>query len=165
LEGLSRTFASRHFVKLPSFLAPDLLQTVRHLLRDDAFKAHTDGKIGKELCLEENDPCVAVLNFALNSPGLCELLRRISGQAPIESFYGRLYRMMPGGEPFGSWHNDIVDSGPPRLLAISINLSAEPYSGGMLQIRERASKQIVSDAPNTGFGDAIVFRIDMALQH
>ena len=34
-----------------------------------------------------------------------------------------------------------------------------------MQIRERASGKVVSEIANTGFGDAIIFRLDKGLQH
>jgi hypothetical protein len=48
---------------------------------------------------------------------------------------------------------------------VSINLSTEDYGGGILQIRERESEKIVSEIPNLGSGDAIVFRLAPHLQH
>jgi len=34
------------------------------------------------------------------------------------------------------WHNDCCDS---RLIGVSVNLSPEPYNGGVFQLREAAT--------------------------
>ena len=48
---------------------------------------------------------------------------------------------------------------------MSINLEPIPYAGGVLQIRLRQSEEIIEEVDNVGPGDAILFRIDGALQH
>ncbi len=52
-----------------------------------------------------------------------------------------------------------------RLVAISINLSEEIYSGGILQIRERNVEKFLHEVANVGFGDAILFRVADQLVH
>jgi hypothetical protein len=44
-------------------------------------------------------------------------------------------------------------------------LSTDVYEGGVLQIRRAGSQQILCEAHNTGFGDALVFRVDTGLEH
>jgi hypothetical protein len=48
---------------------------------------------------------------------------------------------------------------------LSINLSKEIYSGGILQIREWESQRIIQEAANVGFGDGILFRLADSLEH
>ena len=45
------------------------------------------------------------------------------------------------------WHNDLL---PHRMLTMSINLGAVPYQGGILQIRDRDSGEILTEVANTG---------------
>ena len=54
-----------------------------------------------------------------------------------------------------SWHDDDGDG---RMVALSLNLSTNGYRGGVLQIRDKQSGEILHEVANTGFGDAIVFR-------
>ena len=75
---------------------------------------------------------------------------------------GALYRMHASDEHYDSWHHDCAHS---RMIAVSINLSSDVYSGGVLQIRERESGAIVHEVANTGVGDAIVFRVSPDLEH
>jgi hypothetical protein len=51
------------------------------------------------------------------------------------------------------------------MVAMSINLSAKPYSGGVLEIRTRESGKVLHRTANTGPGDAILFRVAPGLQH
>jgi len=69
---------------------------------------------------------------------------------------------MPGNDHYDLWHNDMVED---HMLAMSINLSSEIYSGGILQIRDKYSQRIVHEVANLGFGDAIVFRLAGSLEH
>ena len=103
-----------------------------------------------------------LVHFLLNNPALFEILQNITGCGRIGRFYGRVYRMVPVADHYDSWHDDAFDD---RMITISINLSREFYRGGVLQIRERKSKRCLYEVANTGFGDAIVFRVDGALQH
>ena len=48
---------------------------------------------------------------------------------------------------------------------MSVNLSPEVFEGGDLQIREAESKRQVAHLRNTGFGDAVIFRIHPSLEH
>jgi hypothetical protein len=48
---------------------------------------------------------------------------------------------------------------------MSVNLGRQIYSGGVLQIRESESGRIVHEVANTGFGDAVVFRLSHGLKH
>jgi hypothetical protein len=70
--------------------------------------------------------------------------------------------MLPGSGHYDSWHDDLGDY---RLVAMSLNLSREVYSGGVLRIRHHATGQIVHAVANTGLGDAILFRITPELDH
>jgi hypothetical protein len=61
-----------------------------------------------------------------------------------------------------TWHNDM---GNDHLIGISINLSTEIYSGGILQIRDYSSKKIIYEVANTGFGDCVVFLVSPHIEH
>jgi hypothetical protein len=52
-----------------------------------------------------------------------------------------------------------------RLITMSVNLSPKPYAGGILQLREERSEEILAEIANTGLGDALFFRISPELKH
>ena len=102
------------------------------------------------------------LLFLINDEKLFQLIQDITQCALIDCFEGRVYRVNPGDGHHDSWHNDI---GEGRVVGMSLNLSREVYSGGVLQIRNRETEAVISEAANTGFGDAVVFRLSRDLQH
>jgi hypothetical protein len=161
LSALRHEFAQRQCIRLANFLEPKLLEHLQRRLEQDEFyqRLHHDTRL--ELCLKE-EATHGLVHFLLNDPALFELLQNITGCGRIGRFYGRVYRMVPGAGHYDSWHDDAFDN---RMITISINLSREIYRGGVLQIRERKSKRFLHEVANTGFGDAIVFRVDGALQH
>jgi hypothetical protein len=60
------------------------------------------------------------------------------------------------------WHNDLLEN---CLVALSINLGQSTYQGGLLQLPDRASDRVFDEIANTVPGDALLFRLDGALQH
>ena len=161
LAVLRHEFVERQCLRLANFLEPKLLEQLQRRLEQDEFyqRQHQDTRL--ELCLKE-EATHGLVHFLINDPGLFEILQKITGCGRIGRFYGRVYRMVPGAGHYDSWHDDAFEN---RMITISINLSREFYRGGLLQIRERQSKRFLHEIANTGFGDAIVFRVDSGLQH
>jgi hypothetical protein len=163
LAALRKQFDEQHCVRLPNLLAPDLLDLVRRRIDQADFVERVHEGIGsnKELCLAKGT-APGLLHFFVNSDALFRQIQEITGCPRIGNFSGRVYRFSPGAGHHDAWHSDMSDH---RMIAMSINLSTRPYSGGVLQIRDAASKQILYEGTNTGFGDAIVFRLAEYLQH
>lgn len=161
LLALREEFEGRDSVVLKGLLDDALLARVRDELDQGEFeeRRHTTGHA--ELCIDRGR-AQALLFFLANDPALFELVRGITGCDRIGCFAGRLYRMLPGSEHEGTWHDDCVEG---RMVAMSINLSESPYSGGVLEIRDRDSKRITRRLANTGPGDAVLFRIAPTLLH
>lgn len=93
---------------------------------------------------------------------LFHFLERLSACNTIGGFVGDVYRMEPGGSTTYSWHTDTHNG---NLRAISVNLSSRSYSGGVLQLRDKATGRRICEMSNTGYGDALVFRLSPTLQH
>jgi hypothetical protein len=156
-----REFAGRHCFRLERFVDPDLLAVVRRTLAVAPFHDRTHDGIGTELCLSEG-PLSAALEFLWNSPALSAAIDRIAGCGPIGCFEGRVYRMLPAHGHYDSWHSDV---GEDRRVAMSVNLSADRYEGGVTEFRRADEELPFHRVANTGFGDAIIFRIDPSLRH
>ena len=163
LEELRIQFARRHYFHLPHVLQPELLHLIQQQIDRGEFRERVHEDIGsnKELCMAEN-AAIGALLFLMNDERLFQIIQGITECAQIRCFDGRVYRVDPGKGHHDSWHNDI---GEDRLVGLSINLSREAYTGGVLQIRDCESQEIVSETANTGLGDAIVFRLSSGLQH
>ena len=162
VELLRQDFGEHHFLRLPRLLEPGLLEYYLDEIGDAGFEERVHEGIGTELWLR--DPRVAGgLDFLFNHPLLLELVEAVAACGPVRSFGGRVYRFPPDDEGYSdSWHDDIEGN---RLVALSINLSPEPYLGGRLEIRNRHTQVTVARVDNRGLGDAVLFRIDEELQH
>lgn len=163
LQRLREEFDRQHCILLPQIIAPDLLTWVLGRLEQEKFDPYIHGEgIGVDSDLK--DPiCINLLTVLANDHRLFDFVRQITGCPAIGSFIGRCYRMLPNAGHYDSWHDDVADH---RMIAMSLNLSPKPYSGGVLQIRDRESrKQILREVANTGLGNAILFRVSKKLQH
>jgi hypothetical protein len=160
-QALRAEFDEKHCVRICQFLEPGLLELVQRGLEHAEFYDRAHGDIGLELCMADNH-LSGLLHFLTSSPPLFEAIERITGCGRIGSFEGRVYRMIPGGGHYDSWHGD---TGNQRMIGMSVNLSAAPYSGGVFQLREHHDGPIRCEVANTGFGDAILFRISPYLFH
>jgi hypothetical protein len=161
LASLRAEFDARHIIRLPRFVEPMLLKKMQEKLDESPFERF-DREIGNEQRPADTVAAFTLL-MLLNSARLFELVRRATGCGHIVCFSGRIYRRLPEPDYHHLWHDDMTDGG--RMLALSINLSREVYGGGALQLRDAESKEILREEFNTGFGDAILFRIDRRLQH
>jgi hypothetical protein len=164
LKECANLFKRFHAFRLPQLLHPELAQVVSAQLERCTWTTHVDGEIAKDAA--PDDPAAGnVLNFAANTPEFLEIIRRITNLPKIKSFGGRLYRMSSAEEHFDSWHSDLGGISKDRLVGMSINVSPQPYQGGIFRLRDEASGQILYEFSNTGPGDAILFRISPSLKH
>jgi hypothetical protein len=162
LATARKTFSSDHCVKVPRFLADDLSSELLAQIRSDDFYERTQEGLGSEACLEQDSPIIALLWLLMNDERLFRVIEAVTDCPPIGSFYGRVYRFTDSPRHHDDWHDDLGDN---RLVALSVNLSSQPYSGGLLQIRDCTSGEILHEVSNTGPGDALIFRIAPELQH
>jgi len=163
LDDLRRQFNSEHYVRLPELLEPDLLNFIQTEIEGGEFyeRVHEGIKSNKELCMKQNGAFGALLLF-MNDEKLFGMIQSITQCDRIGCFEGRVYRFMPGQGHHDAWHSDMAQD---RLVAMSINLGRNVYEGGTLQIRDSGSQRIISEVPNVGSGDAIIFHLAPELQH
>jgi hypothetical protein len=153
-------YEQQDWVRLPAILDQELFEIAQAQLGASQFEEKT-ANLYRELTVANNALPFAVL-LLLNNPRLFRLIEEITGCGHIGCFRGRIYRIVPGANHHVEWHTDLNGT---RLVALSVNLNSEPYEGGVLSIREAATERILCELTNSGFGDAILFRIDERLQH
>lgn len=165
LGALRLDFDRQHWVRLPRFFSLDLLAFIQARIDQASFDEFDHARSGnvraRELVMMD-DVSWSYLEFLVNDPGLFRIVQAVAGCGPIGCFTGRVYRMLPGPEHYDSWHGDLVEQ---RVIALTVNLSADAYAGGVLQFRRWASDEILSEVANTGPGDAILFRLSEDLAH
>ncbi len=161
LQALRDEFEARHCVVLRQLIEPGLLCELQRRIEAAPFFDRHNLDIGDEQRIVPGAVSSA-LEFLTNDPALFSLVRGISGCGPIGCCRGRIYRLLPAAGHESDWHDDLLYG---RMLTMSINLSAAPYTGGLLQIRNRDTGEICTEIANTGPGDATVFRIAPFLQH
>jgi 2OG-Fe(II) oxygenase superfamily len=161
LAELRASFEREHCVRMRSFLDPGLFDGIVRGVERARFYERSHGRIGLEGCMEANST-LATLLLAANDKRLFGVIREITGCGPIGCFDGRVYRLSPTSGHHDSWHSDVADN---RMIAMSLNLSTEPYQGGVLQIRERDSEKVLHEEPSPDPGDAIIFRLGESLRH
>lgn len=164
LEQIQNEFAINHCVTLSKFFDRKLLQFLRNKLTrasffEDRYKVGNNNATGYTT---DDETIVGLIHFLLNDEKLFNFIQKITGCKKIGCFNGRVYSKVPNQEQYDMWHDDLAQN---RMVAISVNLSPEPFSGGMLQIRNSKSKQILCEAANIDFGGAIIFRIAPYLEH
>lgn len=164
LAGARRHYDRRHWIRLPQFLSPDLFADLQNRLAFARFyeRRHT-GVVPPsiDLCMEANGVS-AMLELITNDRALFDAVREITGCDPIARFSGSVYRLTPGLGHHHEWHDDVSRN---RVAAMSINLSPAPYTGGVLQMRDRETERMLDEIANTGPGDAVLFRLSPGLQH
>ncbi|MBI3589991.1 MAG: PqqD family peptide modification chaperone [Candidatus Melainabacteria bacterium] len=164
LFSLQKLYDRQHCIVLPQFLEPKLLELVQEKMDDvgfyeDKYKLAESDAVDYRL----NDETVnTLLEFLMNDPFLFELVEQITGCEKIRIFSGGVYSLVPNLGHYDNWHQDISEN---QLASISINLSKGIYSGGILKIRNRNTKEILHEIANIGYGDCVIFRIAPNLEH
>jgi hypothetical protein len=164
LGELRAHFATRHWVRLPGVLEPPLLADLQSRVARAEFVERIHSGVhppSVDLSMVPN-AASALLELAFNDAAVLRAVEAIAGCGPIARFGGFVYRLSPRSGHQHNWHNDVVEG---RLVAMSVNLGPGTYDGGLLEFRDRASETILDRVANTGAGDALLFRIDAALQH
>lgn len=153
-------FRDNHHLRLRGFLEPSFLRRIQDQLRTARFIEKRHGDIATELTCFDS-PAGDALLFLLNDPRLIQWITDITAIAPIGCFIGRIYRMTPASH-HDSWHSDV---GAFRLLAMSVNVCEERHGGGALLLRQANRPDTEQKIENLVPGDALLFRVDPALEH
>jgi hypothetical protein len=161
LGRMREGFSDNLYIKLPGILPKELLEEIQHNVEKAEYYTLDHGDAGLDLRMYNNSTH-ELLHVLVNDRKLLDLVGKITKNNKLKYFSGRVYKMIPGGGHYDSWHTDISWH---RVLTLSINLSTEAYSGGVLRIRDRKTKQIIQEVSNTVPGDGILFPISTHLEH
>lgn len=177
-EATVLTFAERHCVALPQFVAGSLLQRILGLLAKGEFvereDKHKGGEVfAREVAMAPHTPVPRLFQLLLNNPRLFAVVQelvdlRVDGFSSrkdcddhrVRSFeLGRCWKFLPDADHFDTWHGD-VNRG--RQIGLSVNLEPDPTAAGGVEIR---NPRMPRHRVVPGFGDAVLFRIGRGFEH
>ena len=153
-------FREMHCVVLPNLLEPRLLDVLFERMERGQWRDSVNEGVGHEVILNDA-PAGGLLHFGVNAPIFLNTVQEITGCRPLTRFWGRVYRFIPNSGHHAVWHGDTENG----LIGMSLNLSRRGYEGGLFQLRERQTERMLAEIANTGWGDAMLFRISKQLQH
>jgi hypothetical protein len=166
LEEYKAEYSRTHCVFLPGLIRKPALETLLGKLERTEFKSkfefEEEHKFGKVLCVPFNDPLTLTVHLLFNDQKFFGLLERISGCSTIGNFIGRIHRSEEGKDHEIDWHGDNADQ---RLLAMTVGLGTDRYTGAQFELREKHSGRILRRIDRVGAGDAFIFGISPELQH
>ncbi len=174
INALEAEFAENNCVVLPQLIEKDLVGKILKNLEKAAFHENKHfgrgegGDGGEEFASDEtidgNELALHQIHLLLNGGKFLRVVGKITGCADsIKGFGGRIYRSLPRAAHHLDWHDDAEDK--TRLIGISVNLSEQPFEGGVFQIRNRRTGKIFREVGCLNSGDAHIFRISPDLQH
>lgn len=165
---LQQEFTEKRSIVIPRLVEEKLLENILHGIANGEFFENNHDQLKNGLytledTLKSKNIATHLIHFIVNNKELFRVIQQITGCSEIKGFKGRIYKLEPGGEHKLDWHEDTFD--PTRVLAISINLSATPYEGGVFQIKRKNSDEILREVPCGNLGDAHIFDISNNLLH
>lgn len=166
IEIYKKEYEDTNCVFLPEFLDRNTLEVLLKKLKEQDFSTKTEmegeNKFGKVLALPLTHPALVIFNMLLNDPKLFDTLQQITGCADISDFSGRIHRSAEGEDHEIGWHGDNSDN---RLLAITLGLGTENYTGAQFELRKKGSSTNMREFSQIKAGDAFIFRIHPQLHH
>lgn len=163
LSRLRGRFARRHFIRLPGFVEPELIAFVQEKLKDARFK---EFRKGSDVRQKPADPATGVFLWMLFSDRrLHEFVEVVTGEGPVGSVTGGVFRMIPGAPHRLDWHQDLKHAQGRRFAAMTVNLSPKPVRGGLLQLRLKPRRRPLGEVAYTRAGDAVLFRLRGDIEH
>lgn len=168
LAKFQQAFSENHCVVLPSLIQEDLLGKIIAQVELAEFFENEHRGLQKEvfatdLTIQGENSALHQINFLLNNKTLFNIIQEITQVKGIERFSGRIYRNMPNTGHHLDWHDDTED--PTRLVAMSMSLNKNAYSGGVFQLQDKKTKKIISEVGSGKAGDTHVFRVSPLLEH
>ncbi len=153
------------FWRIPQFFSPELLRFFENnILNQEFTPRHSvdDGvhMVFKELGLENKH--TKLMYLLMQDQILIQNLAERTGLSELKSCASRIYKFIPDGSNTFDWHNDLCHG---RTLGFSVNLTQEKFEGGKFMIRKKHDHNVHAEYHNTGYGDAILFKISNDLEH
>ena len=157
-------FAAQHWVRLPRLFDDSLLARFEASIAGAQFAetAHASIAASSRDLRVIGTVASELLVLLCNDPIVLHAVEDITGCEPLTRFNGSIYRMLPDSGHQQTWHDDLIDG---RRVTLSVNVGPRSYRGGVLEIRERATRRPIARVPNPSRGDGVLFKLDPTLEH
>jgi hypothetical protein len=165
-KKLQEDFKKYKCIFLPELLEKHtlgrLIEKIEKINFESKLENDEQGKFGKIKFIPQNEAVIFLFNMIFNETVFFEFIQKITENKKIDNFKGRIHRSVGLQNHEIDWHGDNSDN---RLLAMTISLGKDTYTGGFLQIREKVSKKKLSEFGQLNAGDAVIFQISPDLEH
>jgi 2OG-Fe(II) oxygenase superfamily len=155
------------FDRVPAFafedvLTPDLLEL---LMRQSATASYIDDDvryIGTRQ-IESPQRVSGTISLMLGRRGLFDWLEQATGCGPIKALAGRIAQTRANEQDELVWHDD--SDSPDRLLGVVVNLSDQPYEGGLFELRRKGAPEPLFRYRHIRPGSITLFAVRSDLEH
>lgn len=147
---------------LEDALAPDLLDL---LMRQVASASYIDDDvryIGTRQ-IESPQRIGGSISLMLGRGELFDWLERATGCGPIKALAGRIAQTRANDQDELVWHDD--NDSPDRLLGVVINLSDQPFEGGLFELRRKGESEPLFAYRHVQPGSITLFAVRRDLEH
>jgi 2OG-Fe(II) oxygenase superfamily len=158
LEGFARTRS----LECRDALDPALLALVMRQLDTTGFELQQVAGIGDRE-IETGSRAGAGLMLTLKRRNLLDWLEQATGCGPLDGVAGVVVQARAGPDHHLVWHDDRQKTR--RRLAITINLSATPYEGGLFEMRRKTTHEPLFTHRHTETGTALIFDVAHDIEH
>lgn len=158
-EEVVDSFSKHHAFHCASSLDPALIKLLSKICEQAQFVPDTL-KVGLRE-LETPNLAGNTLTLALNRTNFLRWLEVVTRCDTLDSVSGYVTQMSPENGHL-TWHSDLNDLR--RRLAITINLSPQPYEGGEFELRNKATGEVLRHK-HEELGSVLVFAIEAGIEH
>ncbi len=105
----------------------------------------------------------AAISLMLHDRKLLDWIEQATGAGPLRAVAGRLVQTRANRRDALAWHDDSGDS--TRRLAVVINLSDRPFTGGHFELRRKQEKNLLLSFDHQMAGSMLIFAVHPELEH
>jgi hypothetical protein len=161
-EAFAGEFAQHRAIACAGAIEPGLLGSLMRLCREGGFASDEVKGLGHRE-VESPQRAGHVITLALRRTALISWLEGVTGCAPLGNVEGRVVRALANNHDQLAWHDDLDD--PRRRLAITINLSEQLYEGGLFELRDKRTHDVLSTHLHLEPGTALIFDVAPDIEH
>ncbi len=143
-------------------IAPDFLGRLLALCNGGHFVSDAVEGLGHRE-VEKPGRAGGALTLALKRAELVRWLEGVTACGPLADVDGRIVQTWPRPDDQLVWHDDLTERR--RRLAITINLTEQPYEGGLFELRDARRGTLLFQHRHDALGTALIFEVARGLEH